>query len=410
MRQPHSIQRFFPPASLTPENELLLSCSRALIDAEGAERIRVLLRGGLDWERVTQAADRHSLMPLLYWNLNNVCPEAIPAETLTLLKKFFDENVQRNVFRTEQLLRLLEMLEARGIAAIPFKGPVLTISAYGNLALRQFNDLDVLVHERDVRAVKALFVSEGYRPSAQMDQREEAVELRRGHSFGLWWKEGAIALDLHWSIVERFSPLRLDLDEIWQRTVRVPLANRSVLGLAPEDMLLTIYVNGCRGKWYKLKLICDLATFIHAHPELNWEAVILQAGRQGSKRMLLLSLLLASELLGVALPPNVCRLMRADTTAQSLAAQICGQLFIEDSASLNVSESMSFFLSMRERLRDRARYFASLYWLTPNAKDRQAVRLPAPLSFFYYFIRPFRLAREYGLRQLKCLLRNILGS
>ena len=36
-------------------------------------------------------------------------------------------------------------LPLQGIAAIPYKGPVLAAAVYGNLALRTFSDLDILV-------------------------------------------------------------------------------------------------------------------------------------------------------------------------------------------------------------------------------------------------------------------------
>jgi hypothetical protein len=46
---------------------------------------------------------------------------------------------------TAELCRLISLFAAADIAAIPYKGPVLGLFAYGNIALRRFVDLDVIV-------------------------------------------------------------------------------------------------------------------------------------------------------------------------------------------------------------------------------------------------------------------------
>jgi Uncharacterised nucleotidyltransferase len=407
VRRLHNIHD--PPATMRPEDELLLSCTRDREVAEVTERIRALLRVRPDWEHLIQTARRHGVIPLLYRGLNRAFPEAVPAATLTWLRDYFRENARRNLWLTEQLLHLLRLLESRGVPTIPFKGPTLAASAYGNLALREFTDLDLLVRERDVLKARALLISEGYRPREPMDRKGEAAHLRHAHAFTFRRDDEAFEVDLHWRVVERLSPLRVELNGVWQRAVPAPLAGASVLGLPPEDVLLMLYVHGCRSGWGRLKMVCDLAAFINSHPALDWELVTRRAGEGGSRRMLSLALLLASGLSGAVLPPGVRRLVRSDEAAQTLAALARQRLFRQSEDVPRMAESIAFYVRMRERMRDRARYCASSYWLTPNAKDRLALRLPTRLSFLYYFVRPVRLAREHGLGPLGRLLSRLLG-
>lgn len=132
---------------MRPEDYLLVSCARIHRDPENEERIRTLLRSQIDWEYLLRAADSHGLKPLLYWHLEATSPESVPEVTLEHLEAEFRRNMKRNLFLSMELLKLLERLEGQGIQAIPFKGPVLAVSVYGNLALRPFSDLDILVHE-----------------------------------------------------------------------------------------------------------------------------------------------------------------------------------------------------------------------------------------------------------------------
>ena len=81
--------------------------------------------------------------------------------TLDQLRDDFNDNSRRNLFLTRELLNLLTLFETHQIPAIPFKGPVLAASVYGNLALRQFSDLDLIIHKQHVAKARELLVSAG---------------------------------------------------------------------------------------------------------------------------------------------------------------------------------------------------------------------------------------------------------
>jgi len=63
-------------------------------------------------------------------------------------------NAARNVFLTNKLFEILNLFKKNDILALPFKGPVLAESVYGDLSLRQFVDLDILVHNHDAISTK----------------------------------------------------------------------------------------------------------------------------------------------------------------------------------------------------------------------------------------------------------------
>ena len=146
------------------EIDLLLSCVRIRLEPDTSGRIRSLVQKEIDWDCLVQAAIRHRVMPLLYRSLKNTCPEAVPNAYLEQLRDSFLANAARNVFLTNKLFEILSLLKANNILALPFKGPVLAESVFGNLSLRQFVDLDVLVYKRDALRARDLLMSKGYRP------------------------------------------------------------------------------------------------------------------------------------------------------------------------------------------------------------------------------------------------------
>ncbi|NET52279.1 MAG: nucleotidyltransferase family protein, partial [Merismopedia sp. SIO2A8] len=179
-------------SATSPEIELLLSCARTKIDAPIAEQIKNLIEQGINWEHLTKTAKRHGVMPLLYQSLNNTGPNKVPQQILNQLRDNFQANTLHNLFLSQELLKILKLFEANDISAIPFKGPVLAAWAYGNLALRQFSDLDILVNKQDFPRARDLLISQGYNRCNQLYWECELTS-----------DQGLYNIDIHWEIVPK---------------------------------------------------------------------------------------------------------------------------------------------------------------------------------------------------------------
>ena len=131
------------------EERLLLACSRVAVDSESESAIRDLLQQGVDWTAFARAGVDHGLAGLAGHTLGRIAPDLVSEDILDALRTVVDQTRHANRGRFEELCGVLDALAGRGIEAIPFKGPVLAIRAYGDLGLRVFRDLDILVHDCD---------------------------------------------------------------------------------------------------------------------------------------------------------------------------------------------------------------------------------------------------------------------
>jgi hypothetical protein len=122
-------------------------------------------------------------------------------------------------------------------------------------------------------------------------------------------------------------------------------------------------------------------------------------------RILVLCLLLASDLLGAALPADIAQRLQTDAAVTRLGAQVWAQLFREADSSAKVFETLVFRLRGRERLRDKLRYYVHRP-TTLTAGDWALLRLPDALFPLYYLLRPIRLyvGRPIRLHLLRRLL------
>ncbi len=381
------------PTHRRDEAELLLSCARATMDDERAKRIKTLAGKATDWDYLLDIALQHGVVPLLYRNLSLICPQAVPLVNLNQLKSRFHSNATRNFSLLAELLRLIELAGKNGIRVVPFKGPVLAIKVYGNLAFREFGDLDILVHKADLNKTEELLISAGYRRRRERAGPRDLRVTESDHAYTFVRDDGKVQVDLHWKVAQSYYSFPIEPESLWAHLEPVLLGGREVLTFPPEESLLILSVHGFKHFWDRLTWICDIAEIVTAHQDIDWPRVLERAERLDSQRVLFLALLLAKNLLGAAVPANVLEKSKADKNLESLVQRVSERLFTKEKGLHDELDRTLFTLRMRRRLRPRLRYLLHQVRiaLTPNEKDRHFLPLPRSFFVFYYLFRPTRL-------------------
>lgn len=370
-----------------PEHELLLSCARTEADATLVSRLRDLSSGKIDWDYLFQLARRHSLVPLVYVQLQSHAADLVPHGRMAQFKHGYQENVARNLVLTSELATLVRAFRDAGIESIPYKGPLLALLAYGDLALRRFVDLDIIVKKEDVYRARDVLTEAGYKPVVDFDQH--SALLRTQHNIQFKRDSGRVIVELHWEVASNLFALSVSADDLWQRLIEVELNGEKVKSLSADDTLFSLCVHGSRHIWERLSWICDLAELIARH-RIDWTKLIDRATSTDSERMFYLGLFLANRLLGTDLPDVVTSKFAEDDHLQAIADRITVRLF---SGTTHVpatpGQIFRFNFKLRKSWRGRARYFA--FMLKPTDGDIGNLHLPRPLFFAYYLMRPVRL-------------------
>jgi hypothetical protein len=372
------------------EKDLLLSCARTTAGA----RLRELAATEIDWEYLFRIARRHSVLPLVYLQLERHASDLVPAEHLRKLKQHYLENSARNTLLIAELTRIVTLFNAAGIEAIPYKGPVLGLVAYGNVALRRFVDLDVIVRKTDVLKARDILLAEGYTPAKSLSLDQQELLLRTQHNMQLSRDNHRLIVELHWEVAPHLFASTVDADELWQNLTMIDLTGTPVKSLAADDLLFSLCVHGSRHLWERLAWICDIAELIASH-SFDWNSLLRRAASADSERMFLLGLSLAEQLLDAPLPSQVKARCDSDERLQALASNVVAHLFNGAThVPATSSEIFKYNLSVRKTFGARARYI--LYALSPTDGDLRTRSLPPSLSFAYYVMRPFRLLFRAG--------------
>jgi hypothetical protein len=360
------------------------------MDASHAGRLKELLRLELDWPHILRLAHGYGVAPLLYWNLNEVCAEAVPASVLATLRAYYQNNTRLNLVRTGELLKLLRLFAASGVSAVPYKGPALAAAAYGRLGLRQFKDLDILFHVNDVSQAQAVLVSEGYRPEFHLNAAQSAAFLRYDCEHPFLREADSSVVEVHWRFEPWHFSFPLDFDALSQRLVEVPVHGSLVRTFSPEDLLLVLAVHGAKHCWSRFAWVCDIAQVMFTYPQLDWQRIRDQASGLGVTRMLLLGLHLASGLLGATAPDELHEQAHHDAAVRSLAGRAAARFYQGDTTEPGIPDYCLFHLWARERWQDRARYLVRRA-TTTTWEDWATLPLPSRLFPAYYLLRPLLL-------------------
>ena len=173
----------------SPEANLLFLTARVRMTTETADRIRTIVQQEVNWIFLIQLALQHETTALLYWNLQRICPDNVPAGILEPLAARYKAQAAEAQHRAQELVRILGAVD-QGIFALGYKGPILAQRLYGDLSLREFSrfsDLDVMIHECDLPKAQAVILEQGYREQVR-SERELIFRERNGERM----------LELHW--------------------------------------------------------------------------------------------------------------------------------------------------------------------------------------------------------------------
>ncbi|HMO51127.1 MAG TPA: nucleotidyltransferase family protein [Kiritimatiellia bacterium] len=160
------------------------------------------------------AASRHGIAPLLHERLRETA--SLPPRLRKSLEAHYYSTAQKNHYRIQAAGEALGALQRSGVRVLVLKGAGLAERLYRNIALRPFEDIDLLIQPKDFAAAREALRTLGYQPP---DCALPDAHYRRHHfHIALIRKEPApVYLELHWGFTDPFLLYTPDMDAVWAR-------------------------------------------------------------------------------------------------------------------------------------------------------------------------------------------------
>jgi len=380
-----------PGTSVALDSEwsvLLAACSLIPL-AEKQTRLRSSLREPIRWKPLFDLAERHGALPLLYQALSQM-EDVVPAEQLRTLHQAFQANLHKALFLSRELIRILDCLSGASLEVMPYKGLALAEAVYGDIALRQAGDIDLLIHPQDIQRIVDAVRELGYMANWSLTEVEQRAYVQSGYECAFDGTAGPNLLEVQWAIHPRFYAIDFDMSGLFQRAVTATVAGRLMKTPSPEDLFLVLSAHAAKHVYGRIIWLCDLAQLMSL-PTLDWDWIGPQSKDLGIVRILQVTMQLANRLLGAAIPEAAQGSLPDDVESAALAAEI--ETHLTSETTYNV-ESLAYFrlmIRLRERQSDRLRFLQRLV-LTPGPGEWKSIRLPRPLFQLYRVVRLSRLA------------------
>jgi hypothetical protein len=338
------------------------------------------------------------------------------------LRTRFQEVCACNYHLAKKVVDLVAMLENEGIPALVYKGPALAMAVYGGLAFRHYNDLDLVI--RKEHHAKALRVLTGWgfqivpkpalpRVRPYLGRPEDPRNVERTQEIEFCAPDSTYYLDLHWQLGDRFwRPFNPDVEKLWDRAEWQDLPQGRVSTLCREDLFLALCAHGNVHRWVCLKWLLDVAELLRKAGTLDWSRVEeMMKIRPGAAASASVAAILAHDLLEVAVPPEIERILPTTPRTRALAKAVQEELLSKGQSS---ADEHTTLLALQARWVARMKYQAYRIIHYPDGlfreifvqvspKDRALIRLPNRLQFLYHLIRPVRLVVKHCVRMARTL-------
>jgi Uncharacterised nucleotidyltransferase len=399
------------PADVSPHNEILLLCARTRVDSSAENRIRTLIANEQDFAGIIAAAADHCIAPLICHHLVSAASQELPPVWHEQLREEFFLNSRRNLFLAGSMFQILDAFKQSGILVVPHKGPSLAALAYGDIALRQFADLDFLLLQPQIPSAHEILLGLGYHPEIQWKSGPDSHRIpghyaytkplggmgrgRRPGGQSTRDSEGTVTIELHTPATMRYFPRPLPLDELLPRPEKIEIAGQCVEVLAREDALPLLCVHGGKHLWDQLSYIADVSELVQAPADFDWERALSLSGRLGADRMTLLGLAVARRFLDTPLPQEVVDRISQDTSISQLVDEIAMRLFQEKRVRPNAVRRFWARVRMGGGAWGGLRYGLRILAM-PTEEDWAQRSLPRGLEPLYGVLRSLRFLRERG--------------
>lgn len=145
------------------EAELVLHSSKLNISEHDRGIILEIIDDHIDWGLFLYYCCRNRVSPLVMSTFEKIkITRSIESSVYYAMKSICENAKRHNLVFYNEVTIINELFYDKGIRAVMLKGGVLAPLIYKDISLRQFNDIDYLIHVKDIPLVLEILKDNGY--------------------------------------------------------------------------------------------------------------------------------------------------------------------------------------------------------------------------------------------------------
>jgi hypothetical protein len=390
------------PVDQGPEFELMLTCCRPIAQESDLIKQRKLAKENLDIQKIIDLARRHKISALVYCNLKTHPIGTFDPQLMQELAVRYQNNSNKAV-KSLQAIHQIARTKPSYLVTI-LKGLDVAIRAYGDLAVRDVGDIDLLVAPEYASEFYALLETQGW--TSNMSTYRYLLTskiLRNSHHEMTLFRANFPRLELHWR--PTYNPHELSMRYLSKASFSTQ-ANTGLNGFNNEDLLIYLCIHGSKHGWGRLKWLFDLPNVIE-RIELDWHSLWQRADYLGVSFAVQQALLLSSKYCGVNLTERMLAGFRYKISRAQWSSirqfQSGPEIWMEyPPTQLAIHIWLNrIFTATNPRI--WTWHFLSMF--NPSINDYELIKLPKKIEPLYFLLRPF----TWGIRRIKIWKRRTIS-
>ncbi len=276
---------------------------------------RSLPRVQADWAEVLETTGNHGLIPLAARLLKRQAADDYPPQDFVAeLQRRYRVTTLGMMLTYRRVASLLRALTQSGLEFIVLKGPVLGTTVYPDPSLRIFNDLDLLVRERDWAVADQIFRDLGFIPERDLPEHPPKL-IPQAILYELKYHSArdGLLLEVHYDDILNAGLAARNIEGFWQRAAMASIEGIPVKTLSIEDQIIHLCAHVHYHGYTRLNWLSDLAFILRRHRgHIDWEQLISITEEEEAKVPVYYSLHFVEKLLHMAVPPDVLSALKPD--------------------------------------------------------------------------------------------------
>lgn len=335
----------------------------------------------------------HGVFPLVY-NTLKIYDSLLPNEKLSYMKKIYMDIVKENMLMTSELIKVMKLFEENDIKAIPFKGPVLSQVAYGDVVSRQYVDLDILIKVEDIKETYEVLKYNGFISTIDNKFIDNKLFLEKNSDITFVNNKNNTSIEIHWKLFRnKFSSIIND--KIFLEVKKqIKIHNHDINIFNYELLLVYLCMHGSKHKWERIEWITDIDKLLNKKQNIDWKIVFEIAKEYNCTKMLKLGLYVSKIVYNTMIPEKYLDEIRKESY-QNMINYIFGEMLkinnSKDEMTRNLA-SVKFQYNLYETFYEKIRFLKKTFL---EISDNDTTSFNSSSVILHYIVKPFRLLKKY---------------
>jgi len=378
--------------NITPQIQFIIICSKAELSLSDIEHISSYIYKYITDDTAIDdtitTISRHGLISLVYHTLRDLSTDInIPPTLLSKLQAKYKLIAQKNMLLSAELIKILNLLNKHNIKAIPFKGPTLAQLAYGDITLRVFGDLDILVEQNQIYDAGVILTKYNYICDVDINFLQNIKLLNISSDLGFRHQTNKTYIELHWKLFrKKLSIDFIDLN-IFTNYTTLNINKHQLQTLEINTLLIYLCIHGSKHMWERIGWIADIDKLITKY-DINWNFI----KNSNNKIPIYLGLYISHKLFNTPIPKEILANIEHNNNIKNLYQQTT-HLW-----SNHIDNRIKFKFNYHAQLMNSKfeyykYYFKTLFGITQD--DVLYKNLSEKYHILYILLRPIRLISKY---------------